>query len=42
MIDKPMEVSCKEMLCYMASLMGQNIRMNRENQLEFFWYQDMN
>ncbi|WP_049945486.1 hypothetical protein [Candidatus Stoquefichus massiliensis] len=39
MIDKPLDVSCKEMLSYMASLLGQNVRMNRYNQLEFFWYE---
>lgn len=39
MIDYPLEVSCKEMLGYMASLMGMNVRMNRDNQLEFFWYE---
>lgn len=41
-IDKPMEVSCKEMLSYMASLMGKNARLNRYNELEFFWYTDNN
>lgn len=39
-IDTPQEVSCKDMICYMAALMGKNVRINRENQLEFFWYQD--
>lgn len=39
-IDVPLEVTCKEMLSYMASLMGKNARMNRSNQLEFFWYED--
>lgn len=40
LINEPMEVSCKEMLSYMSSLMGKNARINRHNELEFFWYQD--
>lgn len=40
MIHQYYEVTCKEMLSYMASLMGMNVRMNRYNQVEFFWYTD--
>jgi len=39
-IDRPLAVTCKEMLSYMASLLGKNVRMNRYGQLEFFWYTD--
>lgn len=39
-IEKAYEVTCKEMLSYMASLMGKNARMNRFHELEFFWYHD--
>jgi len=38
MIESPVAVTCHEMLSYMASLMGMNVRMNRDNELEFFWY----
>lgn len=38
-IEVPMEVTCKEMLSYMASLMGKNARMNRFGELEFYWYE---
>ncbi|WP_232780406.1 hypothetical protein [Candidatus Stoquefichus sp. SB1] len=38
-IEVPMEVTCKEMLGYMASLMGKNARMNRFGELEFYWYE---
>lgn len=40
MIHQYYEVTCKEMLSYMASLMGMNARINRYNQVEFFWYTD--
>lgn len=39
MIENPMDVTCKEMLGYMASLMGMNARMNRFSELEFYWYE---
>ena len=39
MIENPMDVTCKEMLGYMASLMGMNARMNRFSGLEFYWYE---
>lgn len=32
-------ISCKEMIGYLAGLMGCNVRINRINKLEFYWYQ---
>lgn len=31
-------ISCKEMIGYLAGLMGCNVRINRVNELEFYWY----
>lgn len=33
-------ITCKELLGYLAGLMGCNIRINRLNELEFYWYID--
>ena len=35
-------ISCKELLGYLAGLMGCNARINRFNELEFYWYKDTN
>lgn len=32
--------TCRQMLCYIAGLMGKNARFNREGILEFVWYAD--
>lgn len=33
-------ISCKELLGYLAGLMGCNARINRFNELEFYWYRN--
>ncbi|MFV0395142.1 MAG: hypothetical protein ACK5LC_12245, partial [Coprobacillaceae bacterium] len=33
-------ITCKEMLGYMAGLQGKNVKINRNNKMEFYWYQD--
>lgn len=33
-------ITCKEFLGYLAGLAGYNVRVNRFDQLEFYWYQD--
>lgn len=33
-------ITCKELIGYLAGLMGCNVRINRINQLEFYWYKD--
>lgn len=33
-------ITCKELIGYLAGLMGCNVRINRVNELEFYWYQD--
>lgn len=35
-------ISCKELLGYLAGLMGCNARINRFDELEFYWYKDTN
>lgn len=30
--------TCKQMIGYMAGLVGKNIRINKDNKLEFYWY----
>lgn len=34
-------ISCKELLGYLAGLMGYNARINRNGELEFYWYRDI-
>lgn len=38
MIDYYMDITCEEMLCYMAGLMGKNIKANRYGNIEFYWW----
>lgn len=33
-------ITCKELIGYLAGLMGCNVRINRVNELEFYWYKD--
>lgn len=35
-------ITCKEMLRYMAGLLGKNVKINRHNQISFYWYEDSN
>lgn len=39
-IDTAYDCYEKNMLCYIAGLMGKNVRINRYNQIEFYWYTD--
>lgn len=36
----PQEATLRDMLCYIAGLMGCFARFNRDNELEFTWYED--
>lgn len=38
----PKDVICKELLGYMAGLMGKNAFINREDKIEFYWYTPSN
>ena len=41
-IDYYMDITCEEMLCYMAGLMGKNIKANRYGHIEFYWWNQCN
>lgn len=36
----PDNVTCKEMFGYLGAVMGKNVRINRNGNLEFYWYTD--
>lgn len=37
-IDTYYETTCQEMLSFMASLLGKNIKANRDDAIEFYWW----
>lgn len=38
LIDKVVKCTVRQMLGYVAGLMGKNVRFNKDGNLEFFWY----